>query len=309
MTTPASRSGKTKIVERDKSDGDVAGRVNTNAGPASHSRTQQGPYSNASGAASTSSGVPSSPDSGPPLRGPGTKLPSKPPPDPRQGPASDPRESAWRRARALKAAREGEAEVDLDLVKRAQTGDDAAFRKLVERHQRRAFAIALSLVRHEQDARDIVQDAFLRVHKSLPSFQGSSSFFTWLYRIVTNLAIDLVRRPGRNTDELEEERQRISDANATPEQPDPIWVSKVDGADPINVLRRKELADRMRTAIDALPSYHKAVILMREVEGMSYEEMAEAMQVSKGTIMSRLFHARQKLQKALADCYAEENES
>jgi len=209
----------------------------------------------------------------------------------------------------LKAAREGEAEVDLELVKRAQTGDDAAFRKLVERHQRRAFAIALSLVRHEQDARDIVQDAFLRVHKSLPSFQGSSSFFTWLYRIVTNLAIDLVRRPGRNTDELEEERQRISDANATPEQPDPIWVSKVDGADPIDVLRRKELADRMRKAIDALPSYHKAVILMREIEGLSYEEMAEAMQVSKGTIMSRLFHARQKLQKALADCYAEENES
>ena len=72
-------------------------------------------------------------------------------------------------------------------------------------------------------------------------------------------------------------------------------------------MRRKELAVRMREAIDALPSYHKAVILMREVEGLSYEEMAEAMNVSKGTIMSRLFHARQKLQKTLADCYAEEN--
>ncbi len=206
----------------------------------------------------------------------------------------------------LKAAREGEAEVDLELVRRAQKGDQAAFRQLVERHQRRAFAIALSLVRHEQDARDIVQDAFLRVHKSLPSFQGTSSFFTWLYRIVTNLAIDLVRRPGRNTDELEEDRHRSSSPGGA-DQPDPLWVSRIDGADPVDVLRRKELAARMRIAIDALPSYHKAVILMREIEGLSYEEMAEAMQVSKGTIMSRLFHARQKLQKALADCYAEEN--
>jgi RNA polymerase sigma-70 factor (ECF subfamily) len=209
------------------------------------------------------------------------------------------------RLRALKATREGEAEVDLELVRRAQKGDEAAFRSLVERHQRRAFAIAIGLVRNEQDARDLVQDAFLRVHKSLPSFQGSSSFFTWLYRIVTNLAIDLVRRPGRNVVELEEEHQRTSSPNNEPT--DHPWVARVDGADPIDVLRRKELAARMRTAIDALPSYHKAVILMREVEGLSYEEMAEAMQVSKGTIMSRLFHARQKLQKALADCYDEEN--
>jgi RNA polymerase sigma-70 factor, ECF subfamily len=207
--------------------------------------------------------------------------------------------------RALKAQREEEAHVDLELVKRAQAGDDLAFRKLVERHQRRAFAIALSLVRHEQDARDIVQDAFLRVHKSLGSFQGGSSFFTWLYRIVTNLAIDLVRRPGRNTEGIEEDRGPLSNPGA---EPDPMWVSRIDGADPVDVLRRKELAARMRTAIDALPSYHKAVILMREVEGLSYEEMAEAMQVSKGTIMSRLFHARQKLQKALADCYEEEQE-
>jgi len=233
-------------------------------------------------------------------------MPSRPPP-PEPDSVGEVGPAARARARAqLKAVREGEAEVDLELVRRAQTGDEAAFRQLVERHQRRAFAIALSLVRHEQDARDIVQDAFLRVHKSLPSFQGTSSFFTWLYRIVTNLAIDLVRRPGRNTDELEEDRQRSSNPGGI-DQPDPMWVSRIDGADPVDVMRRKELADRMRVAIDALPSYHKAVILMREVEGLSYEEMAEAMQVSKGTIMSRLFHARQKLQKALADCYAEEN--
>jgi RNA polymerase sigma-70 factor (ECF subfamily) len=84
-------------------------------------------------------------------------------------------------------------------------------------------------------------------------------------------------------------------------------VTRFDGADPVDVLRRKELQKRMRAAIESLPPYHKAAILMREVEGLSYEEMADVMKVSKGTVMSRLFHARQKLQKALADCYAEEN--
>ncbi len=294
MSHPASPSGKPKggarpsdardeLHARNAPSADAAG-VNNGAEGASHSRAQQMLSS------ATAASVPS----------------RQPPPDPSDDPTrAREDESPAARARALRAAREGEAEVDLELVRRAQQGDEAAFRKLVERHQRRAFAIALSLVRHEQDARDIVQDAFLRVHKSLPSFQGSSSFFTWLYRIVTNLAIDLVRRPGRMVDELEEERQRTS--NPGHEQLDPMWVARIDGADPVDVLRRKELADRMRVAIDALPPYHKAVILMREVEGLSYEEMAEAMQVSKGTIMSRLFHARQKLQKALADCYAEEN--
>src|SRR5688572_14144774 len=101
-----------------------------------------------------------------------------------------------------KQARIREAEEDRALIARAQQGDMAAFRRLVERHQRRAFAIALALVRDENDARELVQDAFLRVYKGLGSFQGGSSFFTWLYRIVTNLAIDLMRKPGRRDAEL-----------------------------------------------------------------------------------------------------------
>jgi RNA polymerase sigma-70 factor (ECF subfamily) len=177
----------------------------------------------------------------------------------------------------------------------------AAFRQLVERHQRRAFAIAFGLVRDENDAHEIVQEAFLRVYKGLATFEGTSSFFTWLYRIVTNLAIDLMRKPGRKAAELDE-------GKAVDDEPDaPLaLVSRIDGADPLDVVRRKEIAARIKTALDALPPYHRSVILMREVEGMSYEEMAEAMDVSKGTIMSRLFHARQKMQKALADCYAEQ---
>ncbi|WXA81935.1 sigma-70 family RNA polymerase sigma factor [Pendulispora rubella] len=177
----------------------------------------------------------------------------------------------------------------------------ASFRQLVERHQRRAFAIALALVRDENDARELVQDAFLRVFKSLHSFQGSSSFFTWLYRIITNLSIDLLRKPGHKLSEPDERRHEEEDQEALFP-----FVSRVEGADPVDAVRRREIGVRLQQALEALPPYHRGVIVMREVDGLSYEEMAQAMGVSKGTIMSRLFHARQKLQRALADCYAEQ---
>ena len=200
-----------------------------------------------------------------------------------------------------KEARRTEAEEDRGLIEAARRGDRQAFRTLVERHQRRAFTIAVTLVRDENDAREVVQEAFLRVYKGLDNFQGGSSFFTWLYRIVTNLAIDLVRKPGRqgNT-ELDEER----DLDSAEESDFPL-LSRIDRSDPLDAVHRGQLAQRIGAALDALPSYHRGVILMREVEGMSYDEMAEAMNVSKGTIMSRLFHARQKMQRALGDLYVE----
>ena len=201
-----------------------------------------------------------------------------------------------------KEVRAKEAEDDRLLITQAQAGDTAAFRKLVERHQRRAFAIALALVRDENDARELVQDAFLRVFKSLHNFQGGSSFFTWLYRIITNLSIDLIRKPGRQTNDVDDARLETEESQDT----DLPFVSRFEGADPADVVRRREIGARLQTALDALPSYHRAVIVMREIEGLSYQEMAQAMDVSKGTIMSRLFHARQKLQRALADCYQEQ---
>jgi len=201
-----------------------------------------------------------------------------------------------------KLARQKEADEDRVYITRAQAGDREAFRKLVERHQRRAFAIALSLVRDENDARELVQDAFLRVYKGLGSFQGGSSFFTWLYRIITNLSIDLIRKPSHKNTDLDESRLEIEEDQ---ESLFP-FLSRVEGADPVDAVRRREIGARLTDALDALPSYHRGVIIMREIEGLSYEEMAQAMGVSKGTIMSRLFHARQKLQKALADCYVEQ---
>lgn len=196
-------------------------------------------------------------------------------------------------------ARKVEAEEDRVLVFQAKTGDRTAFRRLVERHQRRAFAIAIGLVRDESDANEIVQEAFLRVYRGLAAFEGSSSFFTWLYRIVSNLAIDLIRKPSRRESEPLDPA-RVEDGIDQP------LVSRIDGSDPEDVVRRAEIRVQIEAALSELPPYHRGVILMREVEGMSYEEMADAMGVSKGTIMSRLFHARRKLQRALAACYEEQ---
>jgi len=159
----------------------------------------------------------------------------------------------------------------------------------------------MGMVRDENDARDLVQEAFLRVYRGLDRFQGDSSFFTWFYRIVTNLAIDFMRKPNRKETEHDDGRAQLDPAA----EADFPFVSRIDGAEPLDMVHRHELAARLRAALDALPPYHRGVVLMREIEGMSYEEMAQAMNVSKGTIMSRLFHARQKLQRALADCYLE----
>lgn len=185
------------------------------------------------------------------------------------------------------------------LIEQAQQGRHDAFRKLLERHQRRAFAIAYGLVRDEQDACEIVQEAFLRVHRGLKDFNGGSAFFTWLYRIVRNLSIDFVRRPSRRDAVLDEGRE-------VDETVEPLFARVIDASDPLQSMCRAEVGRRIQRALDELPPYHRGVILMRELEGMSYEQMAAAMGVSKGTIMSRLFHARQKLQRALLDCYEEQ---
>jgi RNA polymerase sigma-70 factor (ECF subfamily) len=186
---------------------------------------------------------------------------------------------------------------DLALVHRAQGGDRAAFKVLFERYHRRVYAVALAVLKVPQDAHDVVQEAFVKVHRHLPDFQGNSSFYTWLYRISMNLAIDQLRRrkSARQVDyddTLGRAEQGDDPSNLTP---------VIDGADPGKSHSRKELATKLQAALATLPEYHQQVILLREVEGLSYEEIAKIMKVPKGTIMSRLFHARRKMQAALAE--------
>ncbi len=190
-----------------------------------------------------------------------------------------------------------ETRIDLELVRRCQEDDETAFGELVERYQRKVFTIALSMVKNPEDAMDIAQDAFIKVHRYIGNFQGSSSFYTWLYRIVVNLCIDHLRRAGKRVNMDFDER--IGHPESV-EQGSAILANRLD-TNPSKMLGRKELAQRIRQAVDELPPYHRAVIIMREIEGMSYAEMAKTMKVSKGTIMSRLHHARQKLQRSLDD--------
>jgi RNA polymerase sigma-70 factor (ECF subfamily) len=185
------------------------------------------------------------------------------------------------------------ADPDQLLVSRAKLGDTNAFAALVRNHEPRALALALSLVRDEHDAREIVQEAFLRVFRGLDAFAGSSTFYTWLYRIVSNLAIDFLRKPARReTEHFDVTRGEDVDFYGL--------SSRV--SDPFRELSNKQLNLTIARCMSALPPYHRGVIEMRELKGMSYEEMAHVMGVSKGTIMSRLFHARQKLQRSLRDC-------
>ncbi len=189
------------------------------------------------------------------------------------------------------------ADTDSALVRRARLGDSRAFAQLVQTYQSRAIALATGLVRDEHDAREIVQEAFLRVFRGLDGFAGNSTFYTWLYRIVTNLAIDFLRKPARR--EVEHLDPQAADERGELE----LFFARA--ADPFGELSNKQLQERIRTSVAALPPYHRGVIEMRELHGMSYEEMARAMGVSKGTIMSRLFHARQKLQRSLGSCRVE----
>jgi len=176
----------------------------------------------------------------------------------------------------------------------ARKGDRDAFRTLFERHHRRAYALAFGVVRHQDDALDVVQDAFIKAHKYLDKFEGNSSFYTWLYRIVMNLAIDHLRKHRRiKPVELDETRIEEGEGEGL--------VARILGANPGRALQDKEIRIRIDRALEELSENHRTVLVMRELEGLSYEEMAEAMECSKGTIMSRLFHARRNMQRRLLD--------
>ncbi|MBN1772713.1 MAG: sigma-70 family RNA polymerase sigma factor [Deltaproteobacteria bacterium] len=188
-------------------------------------------------------------------------------------------------------------EVDLELVRRAQKGDVKAFEDLLGRYRRKVFGLAMGMVGNRDDAMDVLQDAFVRVYRHLGSFQGDSSFYTWLYRITMNLCIDHVRKAARMRAAPYEDRL----AHENVDQGDfPVLPVRHD-VNPGRAARRHEAMAKLVAALDTLPQHHRAVIVMREFEGLTYEEMAQVMQVPKGTIMSRLFHARHKLQKALAE--------
>jgi RNA polymerase sigma-70 factor (ECF subfamily) len=182
---------------------------------------------------------------------------------------------------------------DQTLVEEARRGSHASFRVLVERYQRRVYAMALSMLRDPDDARDVVQDAFVKAYRGLDGFQGEAGFYTWLYRIAMNLCIDRVRRSRRGP-------QVEFDETVAPEEEGDAGISPQRlGFDPARALADGEIRERVSAALEKLSPTHRAVLLLREVDGMAYKEIADSMGCSIGTVMSRLFHARKRMQEML----------
>ncbi len=182
---------------------------------------------------------------------------------------------------------------DEDLIRAAVAGDDAAFRELLERYKKRAYGVAIGIVGDPDEAQDVVQDAFIKAYHNLKEFRFGSNFYTWFYRLLVNQAIDRWRKTSRaaavSLDEkwLSEESSP-AESVAFPRTPEELTANR-------------ELAAALERAIGALPEYHRAVIVLREVEGLAYEEIAEVLRCSVGTVMSRLHYARAKLREALKE--------
>jgi RNA polymerase sigma-70 factor, ECF subfamily len=178
---------------------------------------------------------------------------------------------------------------ETELLERARKGDSLAFGALVERYQRRVVGVAQAVVHNQDDAIELAQETFVRAYENLSKFESRSSFSTWLYRIAANLSIDFRRREGRHQvlrgEDAETEINRL---------PSPRGDSYQESV-------RTELNKRINGALEQLTPEHRAVILLREVEGLSYDEISDMLQVPRGTVMSRLHYARSHMRTILKD--------
>lgn len=179
------------------------------------------------------------------------------------------------------------------LVRAAQRGDMAAFEELVARHRDKIYARAFSMMRNEEEAIDLSQEAWVKGWQRLRQFQGESSFGTWMTRIVINLCLDQLRRQKR---QRAESIEAMDEESGGVERQMPVVM-----VNPAAGLERAELRQRIDQALAQLSYEHRTVLVLNEFEEMEYKEIAKAMDCSIGTVMSRLFYARRKLAVLLAD--------
>lgn len=198
--------------------------------------------------------------------------------------------------KAASKARVEQEPTDELLVERVKAGDKAAFGVLVQRYERRVLRQAFSRLRNEQEALDVCQDAFVKAYRNIDQFQGNSGFYTWLYRIVHNRCIDITRRAGRGpTIDIDDLRD-----------PSPEGGLGLEGgrlaskfAEPEAAYRSQEFWDEYSRALEGLSEKHREIFQLYHDDGMSYQDIADHLDIKIGTVMSRLHHARHNLQAAL----------
>jgi len=179
---------------------------------------------------------------------------------------------------------------DQALIERCRQGDLAAFEPLVEKYRERVWRLACNFLRDPEEAWDVAQEAFVRAWQALPSFRGQSAFYTWLFRITMNVATDRARQRAARGRAFGTER-------VSEEEWERVMVDQA--AAPDDVAMRAEERERIRRALEALPPHHRAIIMLGDLEGLSYREIAEVLDIPMGTVMSRLHNARKRLRQVL----------
>jgi len=176
------------------------------------------------------------------------------------------------------------------LIEAIRKGETREYGKIVEKYQGRIYATLVGILGQAEDARDLTQDVFIRAYRKLDRFQGQSSLYTWLYRIAVNAAIDVSRK---------RKKEKTVHANDDKGGLDVLLAHQERPKNTYSVSERREIRERVLEAMDSLPAHHRAVIIMREIEGYTYTEIAETLGIRTGTVMSRLHNARDKVRSIL----------
>ena len=186
---------------------------------------------------------------------------------------------------------------DLEWVRQCQEGDLQAFRRLVERYEGRIYTLACSILGDRETARDAAQEAFIRAYRSLPGFRAKSGFYTWLYRIAVNICLNTARRERRRPDTAS--LDGLLESGKTP--PERLF----GGTLPADEAERAELQASIQAVLNSLSPDHRVVVVLKDIEDLSQEEIAEALGCSVGTVKSRLSRARVHLRDLLRPIYEE----
>lgn len=202
------------------------------------------------------------------------------------------RSTEKRLAEKVEEPRQGSGASDLALVKRVQQGDRSAFDLLVIKYQHKILKLIMRYVRDPSEALDVAQEAFMKAYRAAPSFRGDSAFYTWLYRIAINTAKNHLVALGRRPTHFNLDTQ-------DPEQSEALADLR-DLDTPDGIAQSDEIRDTVNKAIRDLPEELRTAILLREIEGMSYEEIAQTMECPVGTVRSRIFRAREAIDRAIA---------